>query len=363
MTNQQIQIAKDRIDRAKAEMSGNYGFCPADIHISIDKIQRMLHKTWLRLDVEEKNNNLHELMAIAGPFDDDECDDDEEEPIVINEKEVCDKYLDGRGTTDICKDYECSDATIGFILKKNKITLRPIGSHSIVAPINNEFFNTWSHDMAYILGFITADGCVQYGGETRGKSLCIALNSKDEVILEYIRDHLSPNRKIQRYKSLDKEYDRIRFKSILSIGSTTLVDSLIKLGVEKRKTGHEVLPKVPNKFKSSYLRGYFDGDGYIGYKEEPYRQYNGKKYNGLQKFRKFEIICANEQFLKDVKDKLGLGLGVVKASGKYFRWQVFKTESIIKLYNYMYSVPGFALQRKKDIFETIIKDWNLSHGS
>jgi hypothetical protein len=61
---------------------------------------------------------------------------------------------------------------------------------------NEEFFSKWSKDMAYILGFVTADGyvsdvkwCVQ-----------ISLQERDVEILEYIKKCISPERPIYYYK-------------------------------------------------------------------------------------------------------------------------------------------------------------------
>ena len=48
--------------------------------------------------------------------------------------------------------------------------------------LNEDYFETWSHEMAYILGFISADGSIN----KQKTSLSIELQMRDKKVLEFI---------------------------------------------------------------------------------------------------------------------------------------------------------------------------------
>lgn len=50
--------------------------------------------------------------------------------------------------------------------------------------VNENYFDNWSPNIAYILGFITADGYNSYRG------LEITVNVKDISVLEFIRNEI-----------------------------------------------------------------------------------------------------------------------------------------------------------------------------
>ena len=84
--------------------------------------------------------------------------------------------------------------------------------------VNEDFFKTWSHNMAYILGFITADGCTY---ENRVK---ITLNSKDKDILLKMADILGKNINISSNKNT----------STLAIRSNEIIKDLSELGLDRK---------------------------------------------------------------------------------------------------------------------------------
>jgi 5'-3' exonuclease len=66
--------------------------------------------------------------------------------------------------------------------------------------LNHDFFKKWSPEMAYVLGFITADGNLNVG---RRGNCYLEINSTDKDILEKIKsaldsDHLVSSRKRHR---------------------------------------------------------------------------------------------------------------------------------------------------------------------
>jgi hypothetical protein len=102
--------------------------------------------------------------------------------------------------------------------------------------VNRDFFKKWSGDMAYILGFICADGNL-----TRNKngSKFLAIYTKDIQILKFIKGAINSEHKISRRKD---NCCRIQ------IGSSIIFDDLISRSVYENKTKRLTLPKIPQNF-------------------------------------------------------------------------------------------------------------------
>ncbi len=205
---------------------------------------------------------------------------------------------------------------------------------------NVDYFNTWSSKMAYILGFITADGCVDE--EYR---LQISLNTKDTCVLDFIKSEIRPTSKYiyRNQKNGDKVYPQV----CLSIYSKPLVLSLNKLEVIPRKTNHEKLPNIPEEFKGDFLRGLFDGDGSI------LTHYDKRWENNISQV--YQISSGATPFLENVKEVLGMSYGYVSNHsnhmGNWANWKVYKSAHIQDIYNLMYKDPNsFCLLRKKEKF-------------
>lgn len=113
------------------------------------------------------------------------------------------------------------------------------------------------------------------------------------------------------------------------------------------------LPPVPTKLFPHFLRGYFDGDGNVLYKN--YRRSGREKTSPV-----FRVVftSASEGFLRGVWDRLiSRGVtrrGALRREGKYFRL-VFSAKDSHRVGQFMYNAPRstrspIALQRKREIF-------------
>ena len=120
-----------------------------------------------------------------------------------------------------------------------------------------DFFKTWSREMAYLLGFIAADGYVWKN--PRGSNY-LGFTSTDEEIIIKIRKLLGSNHKIgERNKHLKNPSWKKAF--VLQIGGKEIVNDLRKYGIIQNKSLVIKFPKIPPKYLGDYVRGYFDGDG------------------------------------------------------------------------------------------------------
>ena len=144
---------------------------------------------------------------------------------------------------------------------------------------NNKFFREWNPNMAYLLGFTCADGCVYKG------TLSWELSNKfpsDQSLLEEFSRVLNSNYQIEERP---KSY-RLRINSLF------LIKDLEKLGIVPNKTKILNFPKIPNNLLRHFIRGFLDGDGWIINKSHK----NGRKEicvgfsNGSYKFMKNLVI-------------------------------------------------------------------------
>ncbi len=121
--------------------------------------------------------------------------------------------------------------------------------------LNEKFFDEWSSEMAYVLGFIFAAGSIfknKRGGEY------LDLTSTDKEIITKIRKVLNSRHKIGIYRPKNSKH-KPRYR--LQIGSKYLLRKLKELGVTPRKSLTMQFPSVPKTFLGDFVRGYFDGDG------------------------------------------------------------------------------------------------------
>ena len=120
---------------------------------------------------------------------------------------------------------------------------------------NNKFFREWNPNMAYLLGFTCADGCVYKG------TLSWELSNKfpsDQSLLEEFSRVLNSNYQIEERP---KSY-RLRINSLF------LIKDLEKLGIVPNKTKILNFPKIPNNLLRHFIRGFLDGDGWISMRNE-----------------------------------------------------------------------------------------------
>lgn len=200
--------------------------------------------------------------------------------------------------------------------------------------------------MAYILGFLFADGSVSV---TRRGGYYFSFHSTDEGLLFKIRESMGSNHKVSKRNSRSGNVFR------LQIGSKEMVDDLDLLKLRENKTKRMKFPELPSKYLADFIRGYFDGDGnvWMGF---------------MHKERKIQTMTLQVAFTSASKEfliylhKILRSLGVEGGSifgvkNKNCSRLLFSTRDSLKLYKIMYnkSSKTFCLERKKIVFERYIK--------
>ena len=141
---------------------------------------------------------------------------------------------------------------------------------------------------AYFLGILYADG---YNNEAKG-SVHLSQNESHKDILDKLKVEIgstSPYTIVsQRTSPFGNQY-KVKKQIRLNLYSRHLSNSLSKLGVVSNKTHVLKFPKeLPELLIPHFIRGYFDGDGYVGINENYYN-------------RAHISITGNDLFIKEVK--------------------------------------------------------------
>ena len=200
--------------------------------------------------------------------------------------------------------------------------------------------------MAYILGYIFADGSLEYAPKIRGKYFRIT--STDEEILPKIKRCLDSEHTIS--KILLPEPNR-KPRYFFRVGNAHIYDTLLRYGLHPHKSLTIQMPAVPKKFLGDFARGYFDGDGcvYIEHK------------NGA--FRRLRVIftSGSKIFLDELEKKLRSTLGLKQKdiyknkNGNIYQLS-YSTADSMALFDLMYekSYDGLYLKRKYEKFVSIL---------
>lgn len=195
--------------------------------------------------------------------------------------------------------------------------------------INHDCFDVWSSDMAYIIGFILADGHI--GLKTN--ELIIKIHQKDIEILNFIKQFLGSTAPIKTF--VEKQHSVPIAK--LRISSPKIIKKLHSLGIEQNKADRLVIPKsMPKEYFPDLIRGIFDGDGYAGFKTE--------------NCMRFCIASMSQDFLQKLRDYLDIGSVHFRPSSNVYCWECSNKKGCIKFRDTIYKEGKFALDRKRAIF-------------
>ena len=197
---------------------------------------------------------------------------------------------------------------------------------------NKEFFKKWSPDMAYLLGYIYADGTLINCDYIRARYMSIA--SVDKDALEKMQKLLDSEHKITSHKS---KYLKRKTIFKFKIGSHELYNDLVKLGLYPNKSLTIRFPNVPNEFLGPFIRGYFDGDGCIYFEKR-------KSYTGKIIIKRIRVIftSGSQKFFENMNSvlaRLGIEKGKIYKSKRSFQL-IFNNKDSIKLYKLMYKDTG-----------------------
>lgn len=207
--------------------------------------------------------------------------------------------------------------------------------------VNEDFFKYWSHNMAYILGFILADGCIIKGTyKGYSDSLKFGVQLGDIDILEKIRKELNAGHKITI----------INNAAHFCIASQKIVNDLKKLGISYRKSLNEQLPKIPPQYLRDFFRGVVDGDGGIRIDKK------GQPSIGLCGGETV-VTFIRDYFLKNMKLYSRIGRRSYSKQQKSFLYEIrYRSNTALKIIAYLYNDKAcLYLNRKYELAKKCMK--------
>ncbi len=200
--------------------------------------------------------------------------------------------------------------------------------------------------MAYVLGFFAADGSML---ENNRGAHYIEFHITDKKILEQMREAMGSNHKIKERKRDEKWKPIYR----LQIGSKVFYEDLQKHGFTQAKSHTLKLPLVPKKYIADFVRGYFDGDGCVHFKQYKVRGRKKPKWVFQTRF-----TSGSKNFLQDLHNLLkdyGVARGFITKKNRGHEL-VFSHRDGVALYRLMYNnTPRIYLKRKYNIFRKAMK--------
>ncbi len=224
---------------------------------------------------------------------------------------------------NIADKFNCSKSLIKRFLKKHNIALKK------EYYVDDNYFKTWTCDMAYLVGIIMTDGCV------RDERRELTVVSIDDELGIFFKNQLKTN-----YKSSKNKYGCGFYRAY----SREIVNDLIEMGIIPRKSRVLSLSKIPENKMEIYfwdiLRGVVDGDGCI------------KKLN--KRSIRFDICSGSKIFLIQIRNILMQVINcpeykIVEAKrGGIYHLQVNGVYAY-RCFDNMYNNDKFAIRRKKDL--------------
>lgn len=198
--------------------------------------------------------------------------------------------------------------------------------------LNIDYFkNIDSEIKAYYLGFGMAD----FGMDKNCYKFEFRLKKDDKYIIEKLAKELNYTADLYHYK------DNIREGYVLSISSRDICRDLIYHGITPNKSGKEILPNtIPKELIKHFIRGFIDGDGYIGGAKDKTLAICSMSYNILLSIK---LFLEKELNIKEYKIKPTL-----KESGNILYYYNVYGDSFIKVLDYLYKDSTIYLTRKYD---------------
>lgn len=162
---------------------------------------------------------------------------------------------------NIAKNYNLSPQTLTKILRSEGVCMKTISERARKYIVNERYFEKIdTEEKAYFLGFLYADGC----NHKERARITICLQPQDKEILEKFKNQISYSGPILDNKHVGE--DSITKYPTLAWCSRKMSEDLIKLGCLPRKSLILKFPtedQVPEYLIRHFLRGFFDGDGWV----------------------------------------------------------------------------------------------------
>lgn len=255
---------------------------------------------------------------------------------ILYTKEIIKLYQEGWSSTKIAEKIGISSTSVKNILNKNNIEMRSNSQAKRKYDLDETYFdNIDDQNKAYILGILYADGC----NHTPRHLIKLTLKDDDWEILEDIRQVMGLEREIKFATMEHSGWRGIQHVASLLIQNEHMSNRLVELGCVKNKSLILEFPDwIPDNLMPHFLRGYFDGDGYI---QDPEKRSNCTMITITSSKIFADALCVY------LKDKLNIESHVrTMKNPKTGSLYITKTSEVKKFADYIYADAHLYLKRK-----------------
>jgi len=175
--------------------------------------------------------------------------------------EIINLRLQNKSIIEIAQELNIPYGTVSRHLRKEKMASNRKKS-VFINTLNVDYFKTIdTEDKAYFLGLIKADGYI----DQKRERMALRLQEKDEIILIRFCEVLNiPKERINKVSKKEHQPSYNKNASVcseLTINNKDFVRNILDVKF------NTILTKVPAALKPHFIRGYFDGDGCISYRD------------------------------------------------------------------------------------------------
>lgn len=255
------------------------------------------------------------------------------------ENQIITLYNNKINVNYIAERFNVSQSTIFNMLKKFNIKRK---KNDTKYTLDEHFFdNVNTKEKAYILGLLYADGC------NTGNEIELSLIEPDKDLLLKIRNSFKSNRPLRFIKPRKSTHQNMYS---LSFSSIKLCVQASRIGLVKSKTLTIKFPEfLKEKNYSSFIRGYFDGDGCI--------YFNKNRRNLSFSFVGTKSMC--ESIKKIFEEKLDIHCGIYNQNNKKIKILTISGNSqVIKTMEYLYKGAAIFMKRKRKKYSEALKNLN-----
>lgn len=262
----------------------------------------------------------------------------EEEQIIIN------AYVnEKRGQLYCAKLVNTSTRVVKRVLNKYNIPIRDFAHAAAESnknrrgKVNDNYFSIENHNMAYIMGFLAADGHIHQ----KDNGIEIGLSSIDVDFLKQIKKELNIEHEV-KISMTSNGYEQCR----LSFSSEQIKKDLEEYGITYNKTYNLHLPNLSTEYKIDFIRGFFDGDGSVSTAGEC--------------AIRWQICSATKDILEEIVKFLYENYQIPKVNIQIQQRKnplyviQYSSTATRKIFNILYTENSLYLPRKYEKFKMIV---------
>ena len=220
---------------------------------------------------------------------------------------------------------------------------------------NDDYFeNIDTAEKAYWLGFIEADGSIN----KEHHSLTIGLAIRDYDQLHRFKRAINATYPIHEYKAHLNTLDRSYESCSIIITSEKMVSDLMDKNVLPKKTKNEIPPNIDKKWYKDFIRGFFDGDGWIC---------KNRRIERDGAYRWEFGIGSSEKMLQFIHDELekstGASLNQPYSFSSIYRLNTVNALDIHRIVKWLYDGAKEYLPRKWERISEFCRSYSILQES